>query len=180
MIRKAGPLNPSNLHGMIFRMSRFASHLLLLLPLALGAGCSKQAPAVATPAAPAKHEHHPPHGGTPVVLGDEVYHLEIVRVASEGKLQAYILDGEMEAFIRSAAPAFQVDAMVDGQPQVLRFEAVANPATGETVGDTSLFEARADWVKTNKTFDGILKTLTIRGTTFTDVEFNFPLGNDKD
>ena len=40
--------------------------------------------------------------------------------------------------------------------------------------------AGADWVKTNKTFDGIIKSLPIRGTTFSDVEFNFPLGNDKD
>jgi len=152
--------------------------LLLLLPLALAVSCSKPPPAPAT--SPAKHEHHPPHGGTPVVLGEEVYHLEIVRVASEGKLQAYVLDGELENFVRSAATSFQVDAIVDGQPQVLRFDAVANPATGETVGDTSLFEARAGWVKSTKTFDGILKSLTIRGTTFTDVEFNFPLGNDKD
>ena len=32
----------------------------------------------------------------------------------------------------------------------------------------------------HKTFDGIIKSLPIRGTTFSDVEFNFPLGNDKD
>ena len=154
--------------------------LLLLLPLVLAVSCSKPAPTPETTAAPAKHQHHPPHGGTPVVLGDEVYHVELVRVAAEGKLQAYLLDGEMENFIRSAAPSFQVDAIVDGQPQVLRFDAIANPATGETVGDTSLFEARAGWLKSTKTFDGILKSITVRGTTFTDVEFNFPLGNDKD
>ena len=158
-------------------MRRLATSLLLSLPLAFGPGCSKPAPA---PATAAKHEQHPPHGGTPIVLGDEVYHVELVRVAAEGRLQAYLLDGEMENFVRSAAPSFQVDAIVDGQPQVLRFDAVANPATGETVGDTSLFEARADWVKANKTFDGIIKSLPIRGTTFSEVEFNFPLGNDKD
>jgi len=151
---------------------------LLLLPLILFADCSKPAPSTAPP--PAKHQHHPPHGGTPVVLGDETYHLELVRVASEGKLQAYVFDGELENFIRSPVPSFQVDAIVDGQPQVLRFTAVANPATGETVGDTALFEAQAGWLRTTKTFDGILKSITIRGTTFTGVEFNFPLGNDKD
>lgn len=152
--------------------------LLLLLPVLLAAGCSKPAPSTAT--SPAKHQHHPPHGGTPVVLGDETYHVELVRLAPEGKLQAYLLDGELENFIRSAQPSFQVDAIVEGQPQVLVFKAVASPATGETVGDTALFEAEADWLKTTKTFDGMLKSLTIRGTTFTEVEFNFPLGNDKD
>lgn len=150
----------------------------LLLPLLLAAGCSKPAPSAAP--APSKHQHHPPHGGTPVVLGDEVYHVELVRVAYEGKLQAYLLDGELENFIRSAQPSFQVDAIVDGQPQVLIFKAVANPATGETAGDTALFEAQAGWLKTTKDFDGTLQSLTIRGTTFTDVEFNFPLGNDKE
>ena len=29
-------------------------------------------------------------------------------------------------------------------------------------------------------FDATLKTITIRGTTFADVKFNFPKGNDKD
>ena len=59
--------------------------------------------------------------------------------------------------------------------------AVADPATGETVGDTALFETQADWLKTVKDFDGTLKkTITIRGTTFADVKFNFPKGNDKD
>jgi hypothetical protein len=58
--------------------------------------------------------------------------------------------------------------------------AVANPATGETVGDTSLFEGQADWLKTAREFDATLKTITVRGTTFAEVKFNFPKGNDKD
>ena len=47
-------------------------------------------------------------------------------------------------------------------------------------GDTALFEAQADWLKTTGNFDATLKSLPIRGTTFTDVKFNFPKGNDKD
>ncbi len=154
--------------------------LLLLVPVVLLAGCAKQSPAPAAGAPPAKHEHHPLHGGTPVVLGNEIYHVELVRDAATGKLSAYVLDGEMENFIRSAAPSFEINATVDGQPKPLVLRAVANPATGETVGDTSLFETQADWLKTAKTFDGEIKSLTIRGTTFTDVDFNFPEGNDKD
>ncbi len=103
-----------------------------------------------------------------------------MRDAATGKLSAYVLDGEMENFIRSAAPSFEINATVDGQPQLLTLRAVANPATGETVGDTSLFDTQADWLKTTKTFDGVIKSLTIRGTTFTDVDFDFPKGNDKD
>ncbi len=153
---------------------------LALLLLAGFAGCSKTEPAAAANAPVAKHEHHPPHGGTPVVLGDEVYHIELVLDAASGKLSAYILDGEMENFIRSAAPSFEVVATVAGQPQKLVFAPVANSATGEKIGDTSLFEAQADWLKTTKSFDAVLTKLEIRGTVFAGVGFNFPKGNDKD
>lgn len=154
--------------------------LLLLVPLALVIGCTKQATGPAASDHPTKHEHHPPHGGTPIVLGDEIYHVELVLDAAAGQLQAYVFDGELENFIRSSVPSFEITAIVNGQPQTLVLRAVPNPATGETVGDTSLFETQADWLKTTKTFDGTLKSITIRGTTFSDVKFNFPEGNDKD
>jgi hypothetical protein len=152
---------------------------LLFTALVFSAGCSKEAAPVVA-AAPLKHEHKPPHGGTPVVLGDEIYHVELVVDASTGKLQAYVFDGELENFIRTKAPSLTIDAVVNGAPQTLVLAAVANPATGETVGDTSLFETQADWLKTTPSFDGTLQSITIRGTTFTAVKFNFPKGNDKD
>ena len=157
---------------------RFATpRLALVLPLAL-VGCSRE-PA-SDSAVPHKHVHHPPHGGTPVVLGDEVYHLELVLDTPDGVLQAYVFDGELENFIRSAVPSIEIDATVAGMPKTLVLMAVPNPATGETVGDTSLFQAQADWLKATKDFDGVVKSVTIRGTTFTDVKFNFPRGNDTD
>jgi hypothetical protein len=149
-----------------------------LLALAFGAGCSKEP--TADSAAPHKHVHHPPHGGTPVVLGDEAYHLEFVLDDASGVLQAYVLDGELENFIRCAAPSIEIDATAGGTPRKLTLEPVANSATGETVGDTSLFQAQADWLKSARDFDGVVKTVTIRGTTFAGVRFNFPKGNDTD
>ena len=154
--------------------------LLLALPLALAPGCSRPAPAPPAPASPAKQEHHPPHGGTPVVLGDEACHLELVLDAATGTLQAYVLDGEMENFIRVPAASLEIDTTVDGLPQTLVLRAVASPATGETVGDTSLFQTQAGWLKTTKTFDATLKSITVRGTVYADVEFSFPQGNDED
>jgi hypothetical protein len=152
------------------------------LALAFGlAACSKsEAPAAATAATPAKHEHKAPHGGTAVVLGNEAYHVELVRDADAGKLTAYVLDGEMENFIRVKAASFEVVASGGAEKRVLTFRAIANSATGETVGDTSQFEAQADWLKTEKTFDATLTALEIKGTSFTAVAFNFPKGNDKD
>jgi hypothetical protein len=143
------------------------------------AGCARNEPK-ADAAVVQTHEHKPPHGGTPVVLGHETYHLELVRDATTGTLSAYVLDGEMEKFIRVPAPSFEVVATVAGQRRPLTFHAVANPATGETVGDTSQFDAQADWVKNESAFDAVLTALEIRGTKFENVVFNFPKGNDKD
>jgi len=154
--------------------------LLLLLPLVLAPGCSRESPAPVAGAKPPKHEHHPPHAGTPVVLGNEAYHLELVLDAATGKLQAYVFDGELENFIRISVASLEIDTIVDGQPETLVLKPVPNPATGETVGDTSLFEAQASWLKTTKSFDATLKSITIRGTTYSDVDFNFPQGNDDD
>ena len=41
--------------------------------------------------------------------------------------------------MRIAAPSFQLIAMPGGRFTPLVMQAVANPATGETVGDTSQF-----------------------------------------
>ncbi len=154
--------------------------ILLAGLLAFTPGCGKKAPSSASATAPARHEHHPPHGGTPVVLGDEAYHLELVLDSASGTLQAYVLDGEMENFVRCTAPTVEIDATVGAERKILKLTAVPNPATGEIVGDTALFEAHADWLKMATDFDGRVKKITIRGTTFTDVKFNFPKGNDQE
>jgi hypothetical protein len=138
------------------------------------AGCSK-AP---TAASGQTHLHvdHPPHGGTAVALGED-YNFELVLDPGTGTLQAYVLDGEMEDFIRSGVPSIEIDANLDGVHRTVVLIAVANTATGETVGNTSLFEGRAEWLKSARGFDGVIGSITIRGTTFTDVKFNFPRGN---
>lgn len=150
-----------------------------IVALSLPAGCSK-APATADSGKPQAHHHHPPHGGTPIVLGDEAYHVELVLDRDAGRLQAYVLDDEMEDFVRSAAPSIVITATAGGQARELVLAAVPNPVTGETVGDTSLFEAQADWLRTATQFEGVLRSVTVRGATFTGVKFNFPKGNDTD
>ena len=41
----------------------------------------------------------------------------------------------------------------------------------------SLFQAQADWLKTHKTFDAVLKEIIIKGKKYENVAFNFPRGN---
>jgi hypothetical protein len=141
------------------------------------AGCGEQQDHSSTHAPVHLHVATPPHGGTPVTLGDD-YQIEWVLEAPAGKLQAYVLDGEMENFVRIAPPSFDLAVKLPDKSEVLHFAATANSATGEKVGSTSLFEAQADWLKTNKTFDAVLHEINVEGTEFTNVAFNFPKGTE--
>src|SRR4051812_27479228 len=134
-------------------MKAAALPTLMIAILLGGHGCSKSASS--SVAASARHEHHPPHGGTAIVLGNEAYHVELVADPQHDRMTAYVLDGEMENFVRAKAPAFEVVASVGGEKRPLDFRAMPNPATGETVGDSSQFEAHADWLKKTPTFDAV-------------------------
>jgi hypothetical protein len=116
------------------------------------------------------HVHTAPHGGTLVELGNHAYNVELLRDPATGKLTAWILDAHAENFVRIASPAIEVVAMPGGKFTPLSLAAVANPATGETVGSTSQFEVQADWLKTSGPFSGIV-TVEIRGTKFEKVAF---------
>lgn len=93
----------------------------------------------------------------------------MVRDSAAGKLTVYILDGHAENFIRIAAPAIEMVAITGGERRPLSLKAVANAATGETVGNTSQFEAQADWLKTVGDFPGTIESVEIRGTKFNSV-----------
>jgi len=150
------------------------------ISVVLTAGCAKNSGETRADATPTKHEHRTPHGGTAVGLGDGLYHLECVRETETGKLQVFVFDDELDNFVRVSMPSFRIIAAVAGQSHTLVLNAVANPATGETVGDSALFEAQADWLKSTKGFEMALESITIRGTTYSNVHFNFPDGNDRD
>jgi hypothetical protein len=160
---------------------RFPVMLLLCVSAAvLLGGCTGKRTAANSQSAPVKHQHKPPHGGTPVVLGKEEYHLELVLDPAGGKLQAFVLDGEMENFVRISAATFQIGAKLSDHGEALVFNAVANNATGESVGDTSMFEASASWLNKGVAFDAVMKEIEVRSHKYQNVTFNFPRGNDND
>ncbi len=141
-------------------------------------GCGRHSEERAPATAPAHHEHVAPHGGTAVELGHEEFHVELVLDAAAGRLTGYVLDGELEQFIRIAAPSLRLIVRSGAGEQVLELRAVASPATGETAGDTSQFEGIADWLKSTPRFDARLAEITVRGKTYRDISFNFPKGNE--
>lgn len=151
---------------------RFTSLACIVLSASfLIAGCSKHSDE--KEAGHAHHAHKAPHGGTLVEIGEHAYAVELLRDRSAGKLTAWILDAHAENFIRLKIPALQLVAMPGGKYTPLSLQAVANPATGETVGDTSQFEVQADWLKTADEFAGIF-TLEINGTKFEQVPYSMP------
>lgn len=152
------------------------SHLALAcLWIVLGAfaGCGKAPDAHLPASAPGSHIHVAPHGGTLVPLGEHAYNLELVRDADTGCLSLYVLDGHAENFIRITAPTIELVAIAGGERRPLNLRAVANSATGETVGDTSQFDGQADWLKKIDSFPGEILGLDLRETKFEKVAFYF-------
>jgi len=126
------------------------------------------------------HKDEPPHGGTPVALGDGTFHLEFVREAATGTIAVYVLDDEMETFIRVAMPGFDAVGLVDGEKRPLRFQAVANPATGETVGDTSCYTARAPWLALTESFALVVPKIDLGSSSFTGITVHLPSPRSQD
>lgn len=152
-------------------------HLLLALTLAAAtflSGCAKQSTdndRNGSSAAAAAHDHNfpAPHGGTLVELGNHLYLLELVHDPAAGKLTAYLLDAHAENFIRSPLAAIDLLVSRDGAPAPLSLVAVANSATGETVGNSAEFAAEAEWLKTAAPLNITIPILMFRGATFTDI-----------
>jgi hypothetical protein len=89
------------------------------------------------------------------------------------KFRLYVLDGHMDKLFRIAAPA-----TFAGTPQIARCKPLPNPAAGEQAGDTSLFEAQADWLKTATNFAAAVKLVAPKGKPFKDVKSKLPKGNE--
>jgi hypothetical protein len=156
----------------------FTTILSTLATLALVAGCGDSQPT--TSADPSDHDDHhvhaPPHGGTPVQLGDEVYHLELVTDTTEGEMLAYLYDGQFHDPVMVAETNFVLQARWNGTTESLYFIRRPDPATGLLRPTSALFGARADWLKTNPPFEGTLPLITLGGRSFTNVVFPYPRG----
>lgn len=122
-----------------------------------------------------KHQHVPPHGGAPVVLGEELYHLEFVLDETSASLHCYVLDGHMENFIRIQDPKLILEVEPD---KTVVLTPVVSRATGESVGNTSHFTAQLNWAKERKRFAAVLQEITIQGNRFENVAFRYPEGNE--
>lgn len=121
-------------------------------------------------------EQAPPHGGTPVLVADDEFHLELVLDPAAARLQAYVLDGHLERYVQVAETNFVIVAKSGGATEQLAFQRAPEPGSGTVPAKSALFEARAEWLKTAKEFEATIPTITLNGKTFTNVSFPFPKG----
>jgi hypothetical protein len=112
------------------------------------------------------HAHTAPHGGVLIEVGEHAYNLELLRDSAAGKLTVWVLDGHAENFVRIKSPALEATVTSGSEKKSLSLKAVANPATGETVGDTSQFEAQADWLKGSLPLEVAFAPVDIKGRRF--------------
>jgi len=154
------------------------SSLFLSALVALCSGCSKKK---STEAAhdhehekAGHHVHVAPHGGTLVEVGEHQFNLEFILNASSGKLTAYLLDAHAENFVRLETQTLEIDVAAPGPARRLILNATANAATGETVGNTSQFEGKVDWLKGATSLTGTVARLDVRGTNFLQIPIVVP------
>ncbi len=149
------------------------------LRLRVGRGYSVLLLALLLSAAPVSaHEHHPPHHGTLVVLGEEFSHVELLLDSSTGELDAFVLDGEAENPVRISQSSLQILVKDKAKDWILKLKPIANALTGETKGDTSQFQLVSPKLKGMTQFQGEIVRIKAKGTDFKNVWFLYPEGNE--
>jgi hypothetical protein len=126
------------------------------------------------------HTHVAPHGGTLLVLGDHLGHLELLLDSESGSLTAYALDGHAEHPVRLKAKSIGLNIKTNASSEwhSLTLEARSNPLTGEVVGDSSEFALVSPELIGETSFALKLESLQFRGVDVPAFETRFPEGNE--
>ena len=125
------------------------------------------------------HVHTAPHaedGGILVELGDHFANAEFVLDPEAGQLTMYTYGGHAEKAVRSPSESVvvSIDMHADA-PLELTLTAQASKLSGETVGDSSHFVGKDETLVGAHHFHGMIRSVNVRGTEFTDVKFDYDL-----
>ncbi|MBT3637889.1 MAG: hypothetical protein HN531_13185 [Opitutae bacterium] len=120
------------------------------------------------------HSHAPPHGGVLVELGEHGsgYNLELF-LQDQGFLQVYVWDAHVDNLVRIKQQ--KLDLIIpdgNGTDRTLTCAAVGDAATGETVGNTSLF-ASSETIADQLPLKGVIPNIKVIGKTYENVSFEF-------
>jgi hypothetical protein len=120
-----------------------------------------------------------PHGGTGVVVREHRLNLELVPDPAAGLCRAYLYDDAFAKPVAVAETNFTMLARVGGREERADFVRVPDKGNGGTK-ESSVFEARAEWIKTASKFEGLIPTATFKGRTYRNIKFPFPEGTQHD
>lgn len=99
------------------------------------------------------------------------YNLEVL-IDESDRLSIYILDAHAEGFVRINQPTLEVSIKEKNQSILLKLDAVADSATGETVGNTSHFRSSSS-VQANTPLDGKIKSLVIGSREYNQTKISY-------
>ena len=119
------------------------------------------------------HVHEPLLGGQLMALGEHGsgYNLELL-IDENNRFSVYILDAHAENFVRIDQESMQVN-LSDENKTSITLDAVADSATGETVGNTSHFQSKGT-VEKFLPLNGIIEMIEIGSKQYSEIEFAFP------
>ena len=117
------------------------------------------------------HVHTAKDGGVLVEIGDHFANFEVLLLEADRTATIYTLDAHADYNSRVPDPSLTLEIALEGGPVLVELPGIANPLTGETVGDTSEFSASLTEEQFRAVADGkaTVKTVTIKGATFTDL-----------
>ena len=144
----------------------------ILIALFLG-GCAEHQHDESCESHGGLHVHEPLLGGQLMALGEHGsgYNLELL-IDEKNRFSVYILDAHAENFVRIEQESLQVD-LSDGNTTSLILHAVADSATGETVGNTSHFKTKGT-VEKFLPLNGIIEMIEIGSKQYSAIDFFFP------
>ena len=128
----------------------------------------------------APHVHEAPHGGMLVELGEHGsgYNLELF-LHEQGFLQIYVWDAHVDNLVRIESEKIEVlipDA--NGTQKTLVCDAIADPITGESVGNTALFTS-IQRINDQLPLKGVIPSIQVLSKTYENVSFEFPGNSEK-
>jgi hypothetical protein len=142
------------------------------------AGCDRSTRPTSQSASAEDHAHpsSPPHGGTPVQIGDHGFHLELVHDSIDRTMFAYVLDDHMDKYVDVPPTSFELIARTAGQEHRLIFNPVTN-APAASNSRTSVFSAPAPGFTSVTNFEGVIPKIVLDGKSFENVTFSYPKGS---
>ena len=153
---------------------------MLVFALAL-AGCGNEEPEEAHEEPAAGHVHKAPHGGALHAIGDHFASVELLFDSRQGKLTLYVLGSHAKTALRIKPKSLSVEIEIPEKVQAeniqMALEARADPLSGETVGDSSVFAATSDKLKGLEKFLVEVKEIEIKGERFSGLWLKYPEGD---